>query len=96
MTLTSLEPDESGEVYVGYIPLEEQDKVRSGMVAQMNITTYTAYNAIVIPEALIKDGKVKILSAEGVKEVEVKTGVVTENGVEITDGLSRGDKLVLN
>lgn len=64
---------------------------------QVNIITSQVYNALTIPEEAIVDEKyVYVDSDQGKKKVEVVTGLVGENGVEIKSGLAEGDKVITN
>ena len=96
-TIDSLTPSSGGDKYVGYIVLDDQSLFRSGMTAKVTVTTYSSYNAVVVPKDIVTDGKVKVLNASGeVEEVEVETGAETTNGkIEIKSGLSRADKIII-
>ncbi|OGZ03240.1 MAG: hypothetical protein A2430_02775 [Candidatus Liptonbacteria bacterium RIFOXYC1_FULL_36_8] len=83
---------------------DKDDRIRSGMTANIDIETASRENVIAIPERAVisKDGIkiVRIPDKEnkdtGFKEVEVKTGVKGSDGkIEITTGLKEGDEVVV-
>ena len=71
---------------------------RIGMSVSTSVTTGTASGVIAIPSSAVTEssGKqtVKILQGSQVVEKTVKTGIVAGSLVEITSGLSAGEKLV--
>lgn len=82
--------------------INEDDKLKSGMTANIDIFTASVKNAIVVPQrAVITKGEdkiVRVLSADGkeIKEVKVKTGLLGSNGYfEITEGINEGDKIIV-
>lgn len=80
---------------------QKVEGVKSGMTANINIITDKRENVIVIPQRAIitdKDGGkgVKILTADGVNDVKITTGLRGDAGVEIIEGLNEDDKLVLS
>jgi len=82
--------------------LKEQEEVKSGMTANIDILTATAENVLAIPQRAIvskNGGKyVLVLDANNnTEEREVKTGLRDANGnMEIVQGLNEGEKIVLN
>lgn len=98
-TIDSLAPaDDDSGVYVGYVALTDDDQslFRSGMTVDASVVVYYRYNALVIPENLVKKGKVKVMDENGeIKEVAVETGVRNKTGgIEIRDGIERTYRLV--
>lgn len=78
---------------------EEDERLKSGMTANVDIFTAEVKNAVAIPQRAVasKDGKkiVMILEGKEIKEVEVKTGLRgTDGNVEILEGLKEGDKVI--
>lgn len=78
----------------------EDNRIKSGMTANLDILTDRRDNALTIPQrALIsKDGNktVKILVEKALKEVPVKAGLRGSDGtMEILEGLQEGDKVVI-
>ena len=84
-------------VTIKFDPREE--KIKSGMTANITITTNQKFDIITIPARAVREmdnGKVvDLLVAELVKEQKVITGMMGDGGnVEILDGLKEGDVLV--
>ncbi len=89
---------------------ETDERIRSGMTANVDILTASKDNVIVVPQRVVitKDGKkiVRILkekpdpknpekTIEELTEVEVVTGLRGSTGeIEITKGVNEGDKIV--
>ncbi len=75
-------------------------EIKSGMTANITITTNQKKNVIVIPSRAIVDqgskGKiVKLLIDKQVKEQKIITGIRGDNGdIEVLDGLRAGDVLI--
>jgi len=82
--------------------IKEDSRVRSGMTANVDITTNKRENTLVVPARAVisdEDNKktVKILENDIVKSVDVSVGIRGSDGnVEILSGLKEGDTLVLN
>ncbi|MBI5079336.1 efflux RND transporter periplasmic adaptor subunit [Candidatus Wolfebacteria bacterium] len=79
---------------------EKDDRLKSGMTADISILTAMAENAIVVPQRAITVKNViktiKILDGEEVKEKEVKIGLRGSDGnVEIIEGIKEGDKVII-
>ncbi|MCD6528600.1 efflux RND transporter periplasmic adaptor subunit [bacterium] len=75
------------------------DRIKSGMTANIEIITERKKNVLLIPQRAIltKNGKeiVRVLEDGEVKEVEVKTGIEgNEDEIEILSGLKEGDKVI--
>ncbi len=78
---------------------EKDDRLKSGMTANVDIFTAEVKNAIAIPQrAILSDnGKktVKIIEGKDIKEIEVKIGLKgTDGNAEILQGLNEGDKVI--
>ncbi len=64
---------------------------------QANIVTKESQNALTIPQdALVEDKFVYIKEGNNHKKVEVKTGISSETDVEILEGLTEGQQVVIN
>jgi len=79
------------------------EKAKPGMTANIEILSAKKDNVLAIPaRAISSQGDKKVVQilitdtkTETIKEIEVKTGLRSSNGlVEITEGLSEGDKVV--
>ncbi|OGC84924.1 MAG: hypothetical protein A3C88_01870 [Candidatus Yanofskybacteria bacterium RIFCSPHIGHO2_02_FULL_50_12] len=79
----------------------EDERIRSGMTANVVITADRRDNIISIPQRAVtsRDGKdfVRVMEGETMKEREVETGAVSSIGsIEIISGLSPGEVVVLS
>lgn len=80
---------------------ENDPRIKSGMTANIIITTESKPNVITIPQSTIteRDGKkfIQIKIGNNIKkEVEITTGLVTSLGqIEIVSGLNEGDMIIL-
>ena len=79
----------------------KDDRIKSGMTANVSITTFDKPNTIVVPGGVIFDkiGKkfVQMKIGDKITDREVVTGSVSSLGqVEIISGLSNGDVVILN
>ncbi len=79
---------------------QKDDRVRSGMTANVLVTTEKKSNVIAVPQGIVadKNGQKSVIVKEAGKNVErkVETGSVSSLGqIEITSGLSDGDVVVL-
>jgi HlyD family secretion protein len=80
--------------------IKEDERVKSGMTANIDILTEQKNGVLSVPQRAVVDKSgskfVKILQSDGnVKEVTVKTGLKGSNGdIEVTDGLHAGDKVI--
>lgn len=79
---------------------KEDQRIKSGMTANIDILTDKRENVITIPQRAVVsqngDKIVKISEGENIKEVKVKTGLRGSDGnIEILEGVGEGDKVVL-
>ncbi|MFA6076539.1 MAG: efflux RND transporter periplasmic adaptor subunit [Candidatus Paceibacterota bacterium] len=80
---------------------EKDDRIKSGMTANVSITTFNKLNVIVIPGGVIfeKGGKkfVQVKIGEEISDREVFLGSISSLGqTEIVSGLADGDLVILN
>lgn len=83
-----------------FIDIDKDERVKSGMTANIDISTEKRENVIVIPQRAVitKNGDkiVRVLNNETPKEVKVKTGLRGSDGnIEIIEGVSEGDKVII-
>lgn len=76
-------------------------RIKSGMTANVQITTEKKLDSIAVPQGAVfaEDGKkfVQLKKGEIVEKVQVETGIVSSLGyIEITSGLNEGDRVLLN
>lgn len=81
------------------IPNEIKSKVKSGMTVDAEITTNKKQNILIIPQRAIfeKENKkmIKILEGENIKEKEIQTGLMGDEGmVEILSGVEEGEMVI--
>lgn len=105
-TIVSIDPAETVRdgvsTYRAILQFSKQDdRIRSGMTANIVVTADRREGVIAIPQRLVANraGKefVQVLVGEGVEEREVTTGSVSSFGsVEILTGLSAGDVILLS
>lgn len=103
-TVVSLDPAETlrdgVSTYRALLQFDRQDpRVKSGMTANVVVTTEEKPSVLAVPRGLIvsHDGKkfVRIRTPEGVAEREVTLGAVSSLGeVEIVSGLASGDIVI--
>jgi multidrug efflux pump subunit AcrA (membrane-fusion protein) len=69
--------------------------VRAGMTAEVEITTASREDVLIVPLRAVKveeeRATVDRLAGDGIEQVEVELGLMTETEVEIVTGLSEGD-----
>ncbi|MDD5710722.1 MAG: efflux RND transporter periplasmic adaptor subunit [Candidatus Colwellbacteria bacterium] len=78
----------------------EDERIRSGMTANVDIITNTSSGALSVPQRAVieKDGKryVRVVRGDKTEEVEVQTGLKGFDGdTEILEGLNEGDQIVV-
>jgi len=84
--------------------IDQDERIKSGMTADMDIITAEKKNALTIPSRMVfkKDNKyfVKLLEIQEKKEVveerEIEVGIKgTEGKIEVISGLEEGDKIIM-
>jgi len=78
----------------------ENEKIRSGMTANIDILTGKKENVLAVPQRAVaeKNGEkfIKVIKNKEPKEIKVETGLRSSDGrVEIVSGLSEGDEIVV-
>ncbi len=79
--------------------MEEDERVKSGMTANIDIFTDKREDVIIIPQRAVttRDGRrtVNVLTDSGPVETEVKIGLRgSEGNIEIIEGLNEGDRVI--
>lgn len=77
-----------------------QSKLMPGMVCKVSLASESGRPEIVVPNRTIQisaDGKKYVWLADSgiAKRCFVETGSLTDNGITVTEGLSEGDKLII-
>ena len=80
--------------------VEKDERVKSGMTANIDISTEKREGVIVVPQRAVVthngDKIVRILNSETPKEIKVKTGLRGSDGnIEIVEGVNEGDKVII-
>ena len=80
---------------------QKDERIKSGMTANVSIVVFNKPNTIVLPGGVIfeKDGKkfVQVKNKEGISDQEVLTGNMSSLGqTEVVSGLSDGEVIILN
>jgi len=80
--------------------IDRDERVKSGMTANIDISTEKREGVIVIPQRAVAtqngDKIVRILNSETPKEVKVKTGLRGSDGnIEIIEGVNEGDTVII-
>ena len=78
---------------------KEDERIKPGMTANIDIVGASKRGVLVIPQRAVlrrgKDKVVRVVVAEEVREVKVKTGLRSSDGfIEITEGLKEGDVVI--
>lgn len=82
--------------YTVRIVLDERDlQLADGMPASVSVVVGTADDVVVVPASAVTNGSVTVLENGVTRQVRVTTGVVGATQVEIGDGVSEGDVVVL-
>jgi HlyD family secretion protein len=82
--------------------VKEDERVKSGMTANIDILTSQKENVIVVPQRLVisrnGDKFVKVLKDDGtIEEIKVEPGLRGSDGnIEIISGLNEGDKIIIS
>jgi len=94
-TLSEITPlgDAIAKVFRARIALPDDTPLLTGMTTEINILIGQHENALLIPSGAVRDNKV--MKREGLRYVEtpVKTGIHSEEKVEIIEGLVEGDEV---
>lgn len=79
--------------------LQNDERIKSGLTANIEILTDKRENVIAIPQRAVipKDGEqlVKILTDNKIQEIKIKTGLRGSDGnIEIIEGIREGDRVI--
>lgn len=95
VTQVSTVPD-SDSTYAVTITLRRKHlDIATGLTASVAVVTGTASDVVTVPASAVSDGRVTVLDDGTATPTPVTTGVVGSTRVEITDGLAKGDEVVL-
>ncbi|NHA02077.1 hypothetical protein G5V59_27200 [Nocardioides sp. W3-2-3] len=65
------------------------------MPATVTAVVGSARDVVVVPASAISDGTVSVVKDGTAQRVRVSTGIVGATVIEVTDGLAKGDEVVL-
>ena len=83
------------KTYRVYLSLADDTPLLIGMSADVNIVVRSVEDALIVPATAIVDGVVfRLTDDQRVERIEVKTGISSATSVQITEGLSQGDRVV--
>lgn len=88
--------DATRKAYRVRLVLPDDTPVMIGMTVEANIVLRQAEDAVLVPPAAIRDGRVFVIQRETVQPRQVELGVQGPRAVEILRGLQRGEAVVLN
>ncbi|MBR0681823.1 efflux RND transporter periplasmic adaptor subunit [Roseomonas eburnea] len=88
--------DASRKAYRVRLALPDDTPLMIGMTVEANIVLRETDDAVLIPPAAIRDGRVFVVRQETVESRTVELGVQGPRAVEILRGLVRGEAVVLN
>ncbi|OGZ29439.1 MAG: hypothetical protein A2931_01495 [Candidatus Niyogibacteria bacterium RIFCSPLOWO2_01_FULL_45_48] len=78
--------------------VEKDERIKSGMTANVDIITERRENVIYIPQraAITQDGLkiVRVIDGGKIREVAVETGIIAEGNIEIVVGLNGGEEVI--
>ncbi len=88
-------------MYKVIIGIEENSVIKDGMFAEVEITLNESTEAIVISSNALLDADdgtkyVYVADGENARRVDVVTGIVTDEKVEIISGISVGDEVIVS
>ena len=91
-------PDTSSgsTTYPVTVTLDQRDlDLPSGVTASVAVVVGTAKGVVTVPASAVRSGSVTVLAGDTAGRTRVTTGVVGTSLIEVTDGLTAGDRVVL-
>jgi RND family efflux transporter MFP subunit len=88
--------DATRKAYRVRINLPEDTPLMIGMTVEASIVLRRTDDAVLVPPAAVRDGRVFVVQRERVQSRPVETGVQGARAVEILRGLARGEVVVLD
>jgi len=90
----TLKGDPINQTYRVYVALPDDAPLHIGMTVEVNVVLREAADALLVPVAAVRDGRVWIVEGGAVRAAAVRTGALGDRAVEIRSGLS-GEETVL-
>jgi RND family efflux transporter MFP subunit len=88
--------DATRKAYRVRLILPDDTPLMIGMTVEANIVLRQAEDAVLVPPAALRDGRVFVVQSETVQARPVEVGVQGPRAVEILRGLQRGEAVVLD
>ncbi|MBW6399229.1 efflux RND transporter periplasmic adaptor subunit [Roseomonas sp. HJA6] len=88
--------DATRKAYRVRLTLPDDTPLMIGMTVEANIVLRRTDDAVLVPPAAVRDGRVFVVRRETVEHRPVEVGVQGPRAVEILRGLARGEAVVLN
>ena len=88
--------DATRKAYRVRLALPDDTPLLIGMTVEANIVLRRTDDAVLVPPAALRDGRVFVVQQETVQSRAVETGVQGARAVEILRGLARGEMVVLD
>jgi multidrug efflux pump subunit AcrA (membrane-fusion protein) len=82
------------EVDIRFTPL--RDRLAPGMTGELAFITQSKQDALTVPAEALQDGRIWTVSNGRAHALEIKTGVKNVQRVEVTEGLQRGEIVILS
>lgn len=95
-TLTEITPqgDSTARIFRGRLALAADTALRPGMTVEVNIVIARRDEAVLAPASAVRDGALFVLDGSTARRREVQTGVSGADAIEITSGLSAGERVI--
>jgi HlyD family secretion protein len=89
--------DPVNKSYRVYMSLPDETKLLIGMTVETNTVVKKTENALLVPSSALLDGMVfRVTQNNKIQRTDVKLGTIGEDHVQILEGLSASDRLLLN
>jgi RND family efflux transporter MFP subunit len=89
--------DPVNKSYRVYMSLHDETKLLIGMTVETNTVVKKTENALLVPSSALLDGMVfRVTQNNKIQRTDVKLGTIGEDHVQILEGLSASDRLLLN
>lgn len=93
---TSSTTSDADPTYTVEVVLDERDlRLADGMPASVAAVVGSAQDVVVVPASAVSNGSVTVVENGTARRVRVSTGIVGATEIEVTDGLAKGDEVVL-
>ncbi len=93
---TSSASEGADPTYTVEVVLDQRDlPLADGMPATVAAVVGSAEDVVVVPASAVSNGSVTVVDNGTARRVRVTTGIVGATRIEVTDGLAKGDQVVL-